>query len=90
MQSITSFKLALVSTAVFGALAASPAFAADKVIKLGFSAPLTGPQAHYGEDMRNGLVLALEDDAPRGPDTDERAVLVTDILNPFSLLLKMP
>lgn len=61
MQSITSFKLALVSTAVFGALAASPAFAADKVIKLGFSAPLTGPQAHYGEDMRNGLVLALEE-----------------------------
>ena len=29
-----------------------------------------------------GLVLALEDDAPRGPGTDERAVLVTDILNP--------
>ena len=61
MQSITTFKLALVSTAVFGALAASPVLAADKVIKLGFSAPLTGPQAHYGEDMRNGLVLALEE-----------------------------
>ena len=28
-------------------------------IKLGFAAPLTGPQSHYGEDMRNGIQLAL-------------------------------
>mgnify|MGYP006201075685 CR=1 FL=1 len=27
---------------------------ADTTVRLGFAAPLTGPQAHYGEDMRNG------------------------------------
>ncbi|HUH61139.1 MAG TPA: branched-chain amino acid ABC transporter substrate-binding protein [Candidimonas sp.] len=38
-----------------------PAQAADTVVKLGFAAPLTGPQSHYGEDMKNGLTLALEE-----------------------------
>jgi len=38
--------------------------------------------SHQLAQCVGGLVLALEDDAPRGPDTDERAVLVTDILNP--------
>lgn len=31
------------------------------VVKLGFAAPLTGPQAHYGQEMMNGVVLALEE-----------------------------
>jgi branched-chain amino acid transport system substrate-binding protein len=30
-------------------------------VKLGFAAPLTGPQSHYGAEMRNGIVLALEE-----------------------------
>lgn len=34
--------------------------ATAKVVKIGFAAPLTGPQAHYGQDMQNGVVLALE------------------------------
>ncbi|MEH6665145.1 MAG: family 20 glycosylhydrolase [Brevundimonas sp.] len=38
--------------------------------------------SHQLAQCTGGLVLALEDDAPRGPGTDERAVLVTDILNP--------
>ena len=59
MQSMKNIKLGLVSAAVLAAFAAAPASAAEKVIKLGFAAPLTGPQAHYGEDMRNGLTLAL-------------------------------
>lgn len=29
-------------------------------IKIGFAAPLTGPQAMYGKDMHNGVVLAVE------------------------------
>ena len=33
----------------------------ETVVKLGFAAPLTGPQAHYGAEMRNGIVLALEE-----------------------------
>lgn len=38
--------------------------------------------SHQLGQCTGGLVLALEDDAPRNPETDERAVLVTDILNP--------
>lgn len=34
---------------------------AARTIKLGFAAPLTGPQAHYGNDMRNGVLLALDE-----------------------------
>ncbi len=41
------------------ALAASPAFAQTQEVKLGFAAPLTGPQAHYGEEMKNGIELAI-------------------------------
>jgi branched-chain amino acid transport system substrate-binding protein len=32
-----------------------------RVVRLGFAAPLTGPQAHYGQEMKNGVVLALEE-----------------------------
>ena len=38
--------------------------------------------SHQLAQCVGGLVLALEDDAPRNPDSDERTVLVTDILNP--------
>ena len=34
---------------------------AARVVKIGFSAPLTGPQAHYGKDYQNGVQLALDD-----------------------------
>lgn len=30
-------------------------------VKIGFAAPLTGGQAHYGEDFRSGVTLAIED-----------------------------
>lgn len=40
---------------------AAPAAAPEQVVKLGFAAPLTGPQAHYGKEMQNGIVLALEE-----------------------------
>lgn len=40
--------------------AAAPA-PAEKVVKLGFAAPLTGPQAHYGKEMQNGVVLAIDE-----------------------------
>lgn len=38
-----------------------PPPAAEEVVKLGFAAPLTGPQAHYGAEMRNGLTLAIDE-----------------------------
>src|SRR5690606_9949237 len=39
-------------------------------IKFGFAAPLTGPQSHYGEDMQNGLTLALEEANKKGIKID--------------------
>ncbi|MCA3784277.1 branched-chain amino acid ABC transporter substrate-binding protein, partial [Burkholderia sp.] len=30
-------------------------------VKIGYAGPMTGAQAHYGKDMQNGIVLALED-----------------------------
>ncbi|AJK44633.1 branched-chain amino acid ABC transporter substrate-binding protein [Burkholderia plantarii] len=38
---------------------AGTAYAED--VKIGFAAPMTGAQAHYGKDMQNGIVLAIED-----------------------------
>lgn len=38
--------------------------------------------SHQLAQCTGGLVLAMEDDAPRAPGTDQRAVMVTDILNP--------
>jgi branched-chain amino acid transport system substrate-binding protein len=32
-----------------------------EVVRIGFAAPLTGPQAHYGNDSRNGAQLAIEE-----------------------------
>lgn len=61
MQSTTSYKLLAAVAAVAAGLALAPAQAAETVVKLGFAAPLTGPQSHYGEDMKNGLELALEE-----------------------------
>ena len=40
---------------------AAPAPVAEMVVKLGFAAPLTGPQAHYGKEMQNGVVLAVDE-----------------------------
>jgi len=37
------------------------AMAQEQDVKIGFAAPLTGGQAHYGEDFRSGVTLALED-----------------------------
>ncbi len=30
-------------------------------VKIGYAGPLTGAQSHYGKDMQNGIVLAIED-----------------------------
>lgn len=62
MRFSNGFKLLTATAATLAAFAAAPvATAAEQVVKLGFAAPLTGPQSHYGEDMRNGLQLALEE-----------------------------
>ncbi len=71
MTSSKTFKYLSTTVALacaFGGLAS--AVHADTTVKLGFAAPLTGPQAHYGEDMRNGLTLALEEANAKGIKLD--------------------
>lgn len=34
----------------------------EVVVTLGFAAPLSGPQAHYGQEYKNGVLLAIEDE----------------------------
>lgn len=38
----------------------------EKVIKIGVAGPLTGDQAKVGQDMRNGVLLAVEDANSKG------------------------
>ncbi|HEY0294972.1 MAG TPA: branched-chain amino acid ABC transporter substrate-binding protein [Bordetella sp.] len=57
-----------IASAAAAGLAAGAAQAAD--VKLGFAAPLTGPQAHYGIDMQNGLQMALDEANKQGIKLD--------------------
>lgn len=43
------------------ASASSSSTETASVVKIGFAAPLTGPQAHYGKGYQNGVQLALDD-----------------------------
>lgn len=43
-------------------LAASPVFGrTPELVKIGFASPLTGPQAHYGQDNLRGAQMAIEE-----------------------------
>lgn len=43
-------------------------------VKIGYAGPMTGAQAHYGKDMQNGIVLALEDFNATNPKIGGKAV----------------
>lgn len=43
------------------ALASNAAFAQATEVKIGFAAPLTGGQAHYGADFKSGVELAIDE-----------------------------
>lgn len=45
---------------------AAPAPSNELVVKIGASAPLTGPQAHIGKDNENGTRMAIEDANAKG------------------------
>jgi branched-chain amino acid transport system substrate-binding protein len=51
--------------ASFG-FAAQSDTARPRIVKIGFASPLTGPQAHYGLDNRNGAAMAIADLNARG------------------------
>ncbi len=46
----------------------------EEVVRLGFAAPLTGPQAHYGKEMQNGIALAIEETNAAKPRIAGKAV----------------
>ncbi len=56
-----------VAVAVGALLAFAPlASQADTTVKIGFAAPLTGPNANYGKDLENGVKMALDDAKAQG------------------------
>ncbi|CAH2921341.1 MAG: ABC-type branched-chain amino acid transport systems, periplasmic component [uncultured Paraburkholderia sp.] len=56
-----------IAVAVGALLAVAPlASRADTVVKIGFAAPLTGPNASYGKDLENGVKMALDDAKAQG------------------------
>jgi branched-chain amino acid transport system substrate-binding protein len=47
---------------------------APQIVKIGFASPLTGPQAHYGQDNLNGARMAIDELNSRSPGIGGRPV----------------
>ncbi len=45
-----------------------------QIVKIGFASPLTGPQAHYGQDNLNGARMAIDELNARSPGIGGRPV----------------
>lgn len=56
------------------AQAPAPPPAQEVVAKIGLAAPLTGPQAHIGQDIKNGAQLAIDDLNARGVEIGGKRV----------------
>ncbi len=63
-------KKALAFILVAAALFLVPAFATAAAVKLGFINSITGPEAPIGENLSNGVTLAIEDLKKKGIDVD--------------------
>lgn len=65
MTGMTSLGAAMRNTAAVASMTllacGAQSAQAQTVVKIGSGAPLTGPNAHYGKDIENGITLALED-----------------------------
>src|SRR5690349_6205471 len=66
--------LALASAAL---IASTPALAqsAPQTILIGLAAPLTGPSARIGQDLRNGAQLAIDDANAKHPSVGGKPVV---------------
>ena len=63
-------------TAALGLCVAAFAYAQPQaVVKIGFASPLTGPQAHYGRDNRNGAQMAVDELNARTPAIGGKPVI---------------
>jgi branched-chain amino acid transport system substrate-binding protein len=54
--------------------ASAPAASEATVVKIGHAAPLTGTQAHLGQDNENGARLAIEEISAQGLTIDGRSI----------------
>ena len=54
-------KMKLVVLAAAAAVAGLASAQEEQVVKIGSVAPMSGPQAHYGRDNANGVLMAVED-----------------------------
>ena len=72
---VTMKKSAFAAMAYMAVVGAAHAQAVQEV-KVGFAAPLTGAQAHYGEDFQNGVTLAVEDFNATKPVIDGKQVKI--------------
>src|SRR5262245_49025556 len=54
--------------------AQAPAAPQEVVVKIGSASPITGPQAHIGVDIRNGVQLAIDDINASGLAIDGKKV----------------
>lgn len=52
---------ALLALLGLGALSGAALCQAPEAVKIGFASPLTGPQAHYGQDNLNGARMAIDE-----------------------------
>ena len=52
----------------------APAPAALEIVKIGLAAPLTGPQAHIGNDIKNGTQLGVDDLNAKGVEIGGKKV----------------
>jgi branched-chain amino acid transport system substrate-binding protein len=73
-----SLRRGLLGAIACGVALSLPASAslAEKVVKIGSVAPLTGPQAHLGRDNDNGVRLAVEQANARGVRLDGERVRI--------------
>jgi branched-chain amino acid transport system substrate-binding protein len=66
-------RILLASVVLLGFSALPHALAqAPGVVRIGFASPLTGPQAHYGQDNLNGARMAIDELNTRGLKLDGR------------------
>lgn len=59
------------------AAVASAASEAVQTVNIGFAAPLTGPQAHYGKGYQNGVQMAIDDVNAENPTLGGKKVQFT-------------
>jgi branched-chain amino acid transport system substrate-binding protein len=71
-----TMKHSMVAVLAYVAVVGTASAQAVEDVKVGFAAPLTGAQAHYGEDFLNGVTLAVEDFNATKPVIDGKQVRI--------------